>query len=243
MERERSSAGRTILIAIGVLLVLFGIWALIGQTGLIPRWLIDNWGKLRDGFSLVILGAFVIWLATGGAIKAPASGTRLYRSRDDKWLAGVLGGLGEYLRIDPVILRVVFIAAVALGFGWVIVAYILMAIFVPVEPQHAAHTGVAPWPDANPAPPVAPVAPVSPAPAVAPAPPVAPPAPERPAEGGWPETAATRAPEVSSPPAPDASAAHVEPSPIPPAPEPPAESAPPVAPPEPPASDETGEHS
>ncbi|TDB38325.1 MAG: PspC domain-containing protein [Actinobacteria bacterium] len=65
----------------------------------------------------------------------PAKGTRLYRSRSDKWVSGVLGGLSRYFGIDAVLLRVAFLALVFLGnFGSAIVAYIILAIVVPEEP-------------------------------------------------------------------------------------------------------------
>ncbi|PKQ38493.1 MAG: hypothetical protein CVT59_02325 [Actinobacteria bacterium HGW-Actinobacteria-1] len=66
----------------------------------------------------------------------PAKGTRLYRSRDDKWVSGVLGGLARYLGIDAVLLRIAFLALVFLGnFGSGIVAYIILAIVIPEEPK------------------------------------------------------------------------------------------------------------
>nr|QOV09065.1 hypothetical protein HULAa30F3_00018 [uncultured Dehalococcoidia bacterium] len=58
---------------------------------------------------------------------------RLYRSNDDRILTGVCGGLAKYFNIDPVLIRVltVLIALVTSGVG--IIAYILLAIIVPVE--------------------------------------------------------------------------------------------------------------
>ena len=54
---------------------------------------------------------------------------RLYRSRTNKILAGVCGGLGEYFNIDPVIIRI--LAVVIPGFGWF--AYLVCAIIIPQE--------------------------------------------------------------------------------------------------------------
>jgi phage shock protein PspC (stress-responsive transcriptional regulator) len=56
---------------------------------------------------------------------------RLYRSRTDRMLFGVCGGLGKYLGIDPTIIRVIFVLLAFTGFG--ILAYILLAIIAPVE--------------------------------------------------------------------------------------------------------------
>jgi phage shock protein PspC (stress-responsive transcriptional regulator) len=58
---------------------------------------------------------------------------KLYRSRDDRKIWGVCGGLAKYLNIDPTIIRVIAVASLfvgSLGF-WI---YIIMAIVVPVEP-------------------------------------------------------------------------------------------------------------
>jgi phage shock protein PspC (stress-responsive transcriptional regulator) len=57
---------------------------------------------------------------------------RLYRSRDDRLIFGVCGGLAKYFDIDPVIVRIITIV-VALATGVGILAYIGMAIVVPLE--------------------------------------------------------------------------------------------------------------
>jgi len=54
---------------------------------------------------------------------------RLYRSRTNRWIAGVCGGIGEYFNIDPTIIRI--LAIVIPGFGWV--AYLICAIIIPSE--------------------------------------------------------------------------------------------------------------
>lgn len=58
---------------------------------------------------------------------------KLYRSFENKKIAGVCGGLGEYFDIDPTIIRLLW-AALALSFGGGIVAYIVAWIIVPMEP-------------------------------------------------------------------------------------------------------------
>jgi phage shock protein C len=56
---------------------------------------------------------------------------RLYRSRTDRMLFGVCGGLGKYLGIDPTIIRIIFVLLAFCGVG--ILAYIVMAFIVPLE--------------------------------------------------------------------------------------------------------------
>ena len=55
---------------------------------------------------------------------------RLERSPDDRWIAGVCGGLGEYLNIDPVIVRLIALALIFAG-GAGVIAYIAAVLLVP----------------------------------------------------------------------------------------------------------------
>ena len=55
---------------------------------------------------------------------------RLYRSRSDRMIAGVCGGLAKYFDIDPTILRLIAVVSIPLGS---IIAYIILALVVPLE--------------------------------------------------------------------------------------------------------------
>jgi len=57
---------------------------------------------------------------------------RLYRSTRQKVIGGVCGGLGDYLNIDPVIVRVVFILLTIFN-GVGILVYLVMWAVIPVE--------------------------------------------------------------------------------------------------------------
>ncbi|MBN1535663.1 MAG: PspC domain-containing protein [Anaerolineales bacterium] len=59
---------------------------------------------------------------------------RLYRSRKERMLMGVCGGLGEYFRIDPTLVRLAFVIATLLG-GPGLIAYIVLMIVVPEESE------------------------------------------------------------------------------------------------------------
>ena len=54
---------------------------------------------------------------------------QLYRSRSNRIIAGVCGGIGEYFSIDPIIVRI--LAVVVPGFGWI--AYLVCALLIPSE--------------------------------------------------------------------------------------------------------------
>ena len=57
---------------------------------------------------------------------------KLFRSKTNRVCAGVLGGFGEYFDVDPVVLRLVFLALVILtGFFPGVVFYILAIFIVP----------------------------------------------------------------------------------------------------------------
>ncbi len=58
---------------------------------------------------------------------------RLYRSREDKIIAGVCGGLAEYFGIDPVLVRVLIVLITLMG-GSGLLAYLILWVVVPLSP-------------------------------------------------------------------------------------------------------------
>jgi phage shock protein C len=64
---------------------------------------------------------------------------RLYRSRDDKKIAGVCGGLAEYFGIDATIVRLIFVVLLLPGGLPGFIPYILLWIIVPLEPTEKPH--------------------------------------------------------------------------------------------------------
>jgi phage shock protein C len=57
---------------------------------------------------------------------------KLYRSRRNRVLFGVCGGLGEYFKIDPTLIRILFIIAAFLR-GSGILLYLILAVVIPDE--------------------------------------------------------------------------------------------------------------
>ena len=66
------------------------------------------------------------------AQEQPPSPRRLLRSRRERVLWGVAGGLADYLRVDPTWIRLGFVAAVFFG-GFGFLAYLVMAVVVPED--------------------------------------------------------------------------------------------------------------
>lgn len=58
----------------------------------------------------------------------------LYRSRTNRKVAGVCGGLGKYFDIDPIIIRLIWFLFVLFG-GSGIIVYIIAWIVIPLEPK------------------------------------------------------------------------------------------------------------
>ncbi len=57
---------------------------------------------------------------------------RMYRSRSERILGGVAGGLGSYFGVDPVIFRLVFLVlSLFSGFGFVV--YFVLWLLLPLE--------------------------------------------------------------------------------------------------------------
>lgn len=68
------------------------------------------------------------------AAAAPGGPRRLFRSRTDRVLGGVCGGLGRYLGVDPIILRIAFVVLLVFG-GVSLLAYVVALLLVPNEPE------------------------------------------------------------------------------------------------------------
>jgi phage shock protein C len=57
---------------------------------------------------------------------------RLYRSKTDKIIGGVCGGMGEYFQIDPVIIRIIWVILI-FGMGFGLLAYLIAWLIIPLE--------------------------------------------------------------------------------------------------------------
>ena len=85
---------------------------------------------------LGILAYVIMWILVPLKDDAPAGQglpKRLHLSRDDRKLAGVCGGLGEYFALDSVFFRVVFVLLAFAAFAGIFL-YVVLWLLVPRAP-------------------------------------------------------------------------------------------------------------
>ncbi|MBI2134273.1 PspC domain-containing protein [Candidatus Woesearchaeota archaeon] len=63
---------------------------------------------------------------------------QLLRSKKNRMIAGVCGGLGRYLDVDPTVVRVIFAVFTILSLGTGIIIYLLLWILIPEEPRQVS---------------------------------------------------------------------------------------------------------
>jgi len=140
----------------GILLVAVGAVWFMGNLG-IPLWH-RWWGLAWDVVLPVLLILAGVAFLFGGrnsmvtpapaapagpgeapapAAAAPQGRSRLYKSRTEKKIFGVCGGIAEYFDADPTMVRLLFIIAAFASFGFMALLYIAVAIVAPREPLPA----------------------------------------------------------------------------------------------------------
>ena len=127
------------ILAFVFLLVIFVIavwvWAII-------HCLTSRLNAAHKAFWLIVIlllnlvGAllYFIFSKSGGAKMTKSfKGRKLLRSKKDRMIAGICGGIGEYLGIDSTVVRLVWVLLVVFSFGMAIIAYLLAWILIPEE--------------------------------------------------------------------------------------------------------------
>lgn len=82
--------------------------------------------------SIIFLSYIVLWIAMPAQANLENKGNfrKYFRSRKDKILGGVAGGIGTYFGVDPVVIRVAFVVFIAAG-GSGIILYVLLWMITP----------------------------------------------------------------------------------------------------------------
>ena len=127
----------------GILLIVLGFVLLIQHSDIVGL----AWHKFWSSGLNIFLGLFVIALGIYMIVskKSDLSGIfdvksayPLHLSMDNKQIAGVCGGIGETLIIDPTLVRFLWVFGTLLSAGIGIVLYIALALILPPEiPVHS----------------------------------------------------------------------------------------------------------
>lgn len=56
---------------------------------------------------------------------------KLHRSKNNRWIAGICGGLGEYFNIDPTIVRLIWAVGTIFSMGFGVLLYIIFWFVIP----------------------------------------------------------------------------------------------------------------
>jgi phage shock protein C len=137
------------LVLWGALLLLIGVLLLAGNLGLMP-WRIDAvWRSLMSVIAPALLIGLGIYLVlvflgrapdlrrlarAGGDLRRAGAGLPLRRSRFDRQLAGVCGGIAAHFAIDSLVVRMAWVLFTVVTGGVVGIAlYVIAALVVPLE--------------------------------------------------------------------------------------------------------------
>ena len=129
--------------AIGAVLVLFGALLLLDQFDVFDRGLFRfHFFPWRLFWPLLLIGLGIYFVTNTMTVRQSASEmktwarkSRLHKSRDQKMLAGVCGGLAEHFNIDVSIVRILFVFAAFLTAGFGVLLYIGLAVIFPYEEE------------------------------------------------------------------------------------------------------------
>ncbi len=59
---------------------------------------------------------------------------RLYRSKKERMLCGVCGGIAEYFNVDPTLIRLLWVVVSLTACGTGLLAYLIAAVIIPENP-------------------------------------------------------------------------------------------------------------
>ncbi len=201
---DNNSRGTDVAVILGIALVAFGAIALVSPIfGPIQAVL---WFLARVGWPIVLIVVGLLFIMRARGRGWSTSGRTFRRSRNDRMIGGVIGGLAMYLGVNAFLLRIACVLLTVVTGVWAgVVAYLVAMLVVAEEPLPAdyapppAPEAPKPPPATAPAPPAAPTPPASAPTPQAPEPPKAPAAPEPPKAPSAPSPAAPAAPEPPDP--------------------------------------------
>ena len=85
---------------------------------------------------MIIIGALLLFNRNKETEDGEVTSKKLYRSKTQKMISGVCGGLADYFDIDVSIIRVLWVLGTIISAGIGIVAYIIMYFVFPEQPEN-----------------------------------------------------------------------------------------------------------
>lgn len=73
--------------------------------------------------------------------RRPQTDKKLRRSRSKRMIAGLFGGIAEFIDADPRLVRIIAVVATVLSLGIVVIGYLILWVLVPLEPDPSATPG------------------------------------------------------------------------------------------------------
>lgn len=162
-KKRKSDSSQTVMILFGAILIVIGLIYFLENLDFLPYyWFYEfpfhiGWAIFWPLLLILVGVLYLISISnrqskiksaeTAGETVTAGPKKRLFRSRRDRKIAGVCGGLGAYFNVDPTIIRVLWVVltlptSVILG----LVVYIVMALVVPEgdyeeEPRPGTNAG------------------------------------------------------------------------------------------------------
>lgn len=128
-----------VAIIVGAGCVLFGIWRLFGVAFGFGWWAViqKTIGTVLSYLwpvALICSGVYVVWAARSGRLKGVANvdwKKPFGRSVTDRRIAGVCGGIAQFLGVDSTFVRVLAVILFVVAPPFTVLAYVAAAIFAP----------------------------------------------------------------------------------------------------------------
>lgn len=123
----------------GSLLIIIGIFLVLKQMGMFYTFSFLHlpWQYVW-AFAFITVGLILIYnrVQENDSVEGSVDPNKkkLYRSRSQKMIAGVCGGLAQYFEMDVSVMRVLWVIGIIMSFGFGVFAYIVMVIMFPEEP-------------------------------------------------------------------------------------------------------------
>lgn len=141
---EEEIPGRNVntTLLIGLIFVVVGGILLLRQIGTFYYFNLFDisfstiWGILLIGIGIVLLFQTNKKSAAAGTAEGEIKGenrNKLYRSKSDRMISGVCGGMGDYFKIDPSFIRIAWVLATLFSVGIGVLIYILLIFILPEE--------------------------------------------------------------------------------------------------------------